>query len=151
MSKRFYLCSKETGIEYRVLHIMERGEAGFAYEILSVEGRRAIIEPTDADNFTVLTSSAAFDLGRILVSADAAEAIEGADESAYVLLTRHQNRDWGIIGPEDNRQNDVAVKDGSPLFSMYRLNDGTAIYVISDAESGTGARGRTFLMLPGEC
>jgi hypothetical protein len=151
MSKRFYLSDKVTGVDHRVLHIIERGEAGYAYEIQSVEGRRKLVEPQDAKHYMLVTSSTDFYLGRVLAGPGVMATLDSAGEGYHLLLVRYEVGDWGIIGPEDQRANDTAVRDGSRLFAAYRLDDGHVVYVMSDAEGPSGARGRTWITLPGDC
>lgn len=49
-------------------------------------------------------------------------------------LRRHLSCDWGDLPPEDEAQNERALREGGRLFSRYTTEDGTAYYVITEAD-----------------
>jgi len=91
-----------------------------------------------------------FDLGRILATPGALEAIEESDQSPVDFLRRHFNCDWGDVCDEDRQLNDAALDDGSRLFSAYNTGAGKEIWVITEAAGDDGGRLATTLLLPSE-
>jgi hypothetical protein len=75
------------------------------------------------------------------VTPGALEALEplGGRGKLLELLARHNAGDWGDIDPHDRRVNYDALKDGSRLMSVYKL-DGTTIYIITDGATNACER-----------
>lgn len=67
----------------------------------------------------------------------------GKDPAEYV--ERHRRGDWGEVSDEDKRANDHALEHGERLLSAYRLEDGTRLWIITEAN-----RAFTTLLLPDE-
>ena len=86
-----------------------------------------------------------FSLGQIVATPGALSALEEAGNSASEFLTRHVAGDWGDLCDEDRQANQEALQDGLRLLSAYRLNDGTKIWVITEAD-----RSVTTVLLPSE-
>jgi len=61
------------------------------------------------------------------------------------ILHRHQQGDWGDVGAEDRRTNDRARRRGGRLFSVYHYEDGTTVWVITEAD-----RSATAVLMPDE-
>ena len=49
-------------------------------------------------------------------------------------LKRHAKGDWGNLPPEDREQNEIALKDGSRLFSAYQHHRLPEIWIITEAD-----------------
>jgi hypothetical protein len=78
------------------------------------------------------------------------------------LLLRHLTGDWGDCYPEDAKLNEMALQDGSRLFSVYRLVDENALvevprskrsdlptaWCITNAANSAGVRDVTTILLP---
>jgi hypothetical protein len=86
-----------------------------------------------------------FSLGAIVATADAIAALEATGDKYCELLRRHERGDWGEIDPEDRGRNEEALKEGAQIFSVYRLSDGTKVWIITEAD-----RSVTTLLLPDE-
>ena len=86
-----------------------------------------------------------FSLGQTVSTPGALEALEEAGHTAGEFLVRHALGDWGDLCDEDRQANDEALKQGFRLLSAYRLNDGTRIWIITEAD-----RSVTTLLLPEE-
>jgi hypothetical protein len=86
-----------------------------------------------------------FALGRIVATPGALAALEAAGHTPLEFLHRHVRGDWGEVGVEDARANDVAVRNGLRVLSAYRTRRGTRLWVITEAD-----RQVTTLLLPGE-
>lgn len=86
-----------------------------------------------------------FNLGQLLSTPGAIEAAERTGESLSTFLARHAAGDWGVVDAEDKAANDRAVVVGARLLSAYLLNDGTKLWIISEAD-----RAATTVLLPDE-
>ena len=62
-----------------------------------------------------------------------------------MLLARHLSGQWGDLDAHDQQANDAALRDGSRLLSAYTLDDGTRIWVLTEAD-----RSSTCVLLPSE-
>jgi hypothetical protein len=86
-----------------------------------------------------------FALGAIVATSGALRAFEQTADDYSALLDRHQAGDWGEIEPEDRGVNEEALKEGARIFSVYRLSDGTKVWIITEAD-----RSSTCILLPEE-
>ena len=86
-----------------------------------------------------------FSLGLVVATPGALEALETAGQAPQELLARHAQCDWGDLVKDDIDANNHALEEGSRLFSAYNLNDGTRIWLITEAD-----RSVTTLLLPRE-
>ena len=88
--------------------------------------------------------SAKFDLGQIVATPGALEALGSAGQSPAEFLTRHVQGDWGEVDDEDKQANDDALKTGARLLSAYTALD-ERIWIITEAD-----RSSTCILLPSE-
>lgn len=86
-----------------------------------------------------------FPLGRVVATPGALEALAEAGQLPLLFVSRHARGDWGELPPEDVRENERALKEGSRLFSSYKTARGEKIWVITEAD-----RSATTLLLPEE-
>jgi hypothetical protein len=86
-----------------------------------------------------------FPLGRILATPGALEVLGECGQQASEFFSRHAAGDWGDIHPEDIGLNEQALLHGSRLMSVYQTNDGTKVWLITEAD-----RSATTLLLPEE-
>ena len=86
-----------------------------------------------------------FPLGRLLSTPRALEALAEAGDSIETFLARHSTGDWGTVCEDDRKENDFSVTNGFRLLSAYRLQDGTNIWIITEAD-----RSATTVLLPEE-
>ncbi len=91
-----------------------------------------------------------FTLGQLVATPGALAALETACESALKYVKRHVNGDWGIVGKEDAKSNDDAVKVGERILSAYLLSSGVKIWIITEAKDEKGNRLCTTVLLPEE-
>ncbi len=89
--------------------------------------------------------TALFDLGQLVGTPGALEALESARAEPGALLSRHVRGDWGELDEEDKRSNADAVKNGLRILSAYTLPTGVKLWVITEADRST-----TTLLLPAE-
>lgn len=95
-------------------------------------------------------TSAKFDLGRIVSTPGALEALTNAGQAPAQFLTRHAACDWGEVDDEDKQSNDEALTTGARLLSTYTLADDTRIWIITEATDEYGQREATTILLPDE-
>lgn len=96
------------------------------------------------------TGNAKFAMGKLLATPGALKALEEAGETALSLLGRHLRGDWGIVGSDDAKLNDEALKDGTRLLSAYRLKTGVKVWIITETADENGSRAATTILLPEE-
>jgi hypothetical protein len=88
---------------------------------------------------------ARFPLGQLRVAPGAAEAVLASGDNPLRFLLRHARGDWGRVCAEDRAVNDRAMHTGQRLLSAYTLSDGTALWIVTEAD-----RSETVLLLPEE-
>lgn len=84
---------------------------------------------------------ARFRLGKIASTPNALEEL--SPEDILLGIQRHQSGDWGDVAEEDRRANDLALEDGSRLFSRYQSATGVKFWIITEAD-----RSSTMVLLP---
>ena len=87
--------------------------------------------------------TAKFSPGSIVATPAALAALEAAGQRPLEFLSRHLRGDWGDVDAHDRRENELALKQGFRLLSVYRLTDGTRLWIITEAD-----RSATTLLLP---
>ena len=75
---------------------------------------------------------ALFPLGRTVATPGALEALTRTGTSPSELLDRHVTGDWGDVNTEDWEANERDLIDDERLLSVYHLEDGTKLYVITE-------------------
>ncbi len=60
-------------------------------------------------------------------------------------LKRHTAGDWGDLGQEDKKENELSLEKGFRLLSSYKYKDGTKIWIITEAD-----RSATTILFPEE-
>lgn len=86
-----------------------------------------------------------FQPGEVYITAGAEEALGRNQQYTYDFLWRHVQGDWGDMPEEDKESNDESIKAGGGCMSAYKLKDGTAIWVITEAD-----RSSSTILLPEE-
>jgi len=91
------------------------------------------------------TTTARFELGRILATPKAVNAMSEAGENALRLLKRHAHGDWGDLHEDDQRANELAIRRGMRILSAYVLSTEERVWIITEAD-----RSATTILLPEE-
>ena len=89
-----------------------------------------------------------FELGNVVSTPGAIDAMEKNNIGATELLDRHISGDWGVMGREDKASNDQALIDGSRIMSAYSLGPDAGmkvVWIITEHD-----RSVTTLLLPSE-
>ena len=91
----------------------------------------------------ILTSQMKFDLGQLVITPAALEAVPADD--ICNSINRHVCGDWGDLDDADRRENELALRAGLRLLSVYRATNGTKFYVLTEA-----CRTITTILLPSD-
>jgi hypothetical protein len=86
-----------------------------------------------------------FALGKLVSTPGALEALINAGQSPVEFLDRHIAGDWGQVCAADAAENELSVKEGFRILSVYTLKTGTRIWIITEAD-----RSSTCVLLPEE-
>lgn len=86
-------------------------------------------------------SATKFPLGRLVATPNALEHIPNPDIMAALL--RHLNGDWGDVDEHDREENELSLKEGFRLLSVYRSAKGVKFWIITEAD-----RSATTVLLP---
>ena len=86
-----------------------------------------------------------FTLGLVVATPGALAALEKTGQPVEEFIDRHITGDWGDVTDEDKESNDSSARKGYRVLSAYHLQDGTKIWVITEAD-----RSATTLLLPSE-
>lgn len=86
-----------------------------------------------------------FELGQIVATPEALQALQDAGQDPQEFLRRHQSGDWGELSPEDRRENEYSVNRHLRILSAYRTRKGVKLWVITEAD-----RSATTILLPEE-
>ena len=92
-----------------------------------------------------------FNGGRLVFTRGVNDLVAENSEFAKQVLDsvkRHLNGDWGDMDSEDKKANDLALKDGSRIFSAY--NGIKKIWIITEAEGEESIRSVTTVLFPDE-
>ena len=85
-----------------------------------------------------------FELGRVVATTDAVEAMAENNINISELLIRHVGGDWGILSDDDRLENEQSVKNGWRILSSYTINkNGDKVWIITEAD-----RTSTCVLLP---
>jgi len=82
-----------------------------------------------------------FRLGQTVITPNALDRLH--QEDVLASLKRHARCDWGDCCPEDAAENDLSLREGFRLLSVYRDRNGEKFWVITEAD-----RSATTILLP---
>jgi hypothetical protein len=92
------------------------------------------------------TTTARFELGRILATPGALRVMKEAGESPLKLLRRHVHGDFGDLHDDDDlRANELAIRQGMRVLSAYVLSTEERVWIITEAD-----RSSTTILTPEE-
>lgn len=86
-----------------------------------------------------------FASGRLMAAPGALEKLQANGRKPLEFFARHLSGDWGDVSPEDCQANDAASAQGARILSIYHLDDGTKVWIITEAD-----RSSTCILLPDE-
>ena len=88
---------------------------------------------------------ALFPLGQVVATPGALAEMEASGESLFSYLQRHLSGDWGEIDAHDRCENELSLREGFRLMSVYTLSNGIRFWIITEAD-----RSSTCVLLPEE-
>lgn len=83
-----------------------------------------------------------FPLGRVVITANAHTRL--SEQVVLASLARHANGDWGDVGEDDRRENELSLERGFRLLSVYEDQSET-FWIITEAD-----RSATTVLIPGD-
>jgi len=86
-----------------------------------------------------------FRLGRLCATNGAVRTLTRAAADPIEYVARHLAGDWGDVDAADAAANDRAVQVGERIISAYQLDDGSKIWIITEAD-----RSATTILLPSD-
>jgi len=86
-----------------------------------------------------------FPLGHVVATLGALATLQKAGKEPLAFLQRHARGDWGDLDPEDVQANELALRDGSRLFSAYQVTANVRLWIITESD-----RSYTTVLLPQE-
>lgn len=86
-----------------------------------------------------------FDLGTVVGTPGALQALEEAGQQPQEFLQRHHAGDWGDLDEHDRAANHAALREGGRLFSAYSTRNGTRLWIITEWD-----RSVTTILLPSD-
>lgn len=87
------------------------------------------------------TTERKFAPGQIVITANAQRTLSA--EYVHAALKRHLQGDWGDCCAEDAAENELSLKEGFRLFSVYHTDDEIKFWIITEAD-----RSATTVLLP---
>ena len=84
---------------------------------------------------------AKFPMGRMLITPAALESIPPDD--VHKAIARHAAGDWGDVDEHDRAENELSLREGFRLLSVYKTEGGEKFWIITEAD-----RSATTVLLP---
>jgi len=82
-----------------------------------------------------------FKLGQTVITRNALGRLH--PEDVLTSLKRHARCDWGDCDPEDAAENNLSLREGFRLLSVYRDRNGEKFWIITEADQSA-----TTILLP---
>lgn len=86
-----------------------------------------------------------FALGQTYITPGAEEALHIAGQTAIEFLRLHMSCDFGDLSDEDATENELSLREGFRVLSVYRTAKGNKLWIITEAD-----RSSTTILLPSE-
>ncbi len=75
---------------------------------------------------------ARFRLGKIVSTPNALDRL--TQEDILMGIQRHQAGDWGDVSEDDRTKNELSLKQGLRLWSVYHAGNGVKFWLITEAD-----------------
>ena len=86
-------------------------------------------------------SAAKFRAGRLMTTPNALARL--TPEEIFTALSRHITGDWGDVDKHDREENELSLREGFRLWSVYRSARSGKFWVITEAD-----RSQTTVLMP---
>jgi hypothetical protein len=87
-----------------------------------------------------MTTTPLFPLGHVVATRNALSTL--TPEEIATAIARHASGDWGEVPPDAWAENELSLKEGFRLFSVYRARD-QKFWIITESD-----RSATTVLLP---
>ena len=87
------------------------------------------------------TMTTTFPLGQLVITRNALDSLPS--EEVHAAIARHASGDWGDCCKDDAAENELSLKEGFRIFSVYHTEAGTKFWIITEAD-----RSLTTVLLP---
>lgn len=78
-----------------------------------------------------------FDVGEIIITPGASDALAANGKTADDLLARHQSGDWGNVSDQVREVNERGLVEQFNLQSLYPMPDGRQLIVVTNHQRTT--------------
>jgi hypothetical protein len=82
-----------------------------------------------------------FPLGQTVLTSNAMSQL--TQDDVLGALKRHAAGDWGDVCPEDAQENELSLREGYRLLSVYQSSAGVKFWIITEAD-----RSATTVLMP---
>jgi hypothetical protein len=82
-----------------------------------------------------------FGLGQMVITPNALNQLN--TEDVHSSICRHAHGDWGEVDEHDRQENELSLREGFRLLSVYTDRQGTKFWIITEAD-----RSVTTVLLP---
>jgi hypothetical protein len=83
------------------------------------------------ETIVIAIAEAKFPLGAIVITANAQAELDPIDVEQG--LSRHATGDWGELCPEDRKENELSLREGYRLMSVF-CSGGKRFWIITEAD-----------------
>lgn len=80
------------------------------------------------------TSALRFALGQTYIMPGAEEALMIVGQTAIEFLRRHTRCDFGALENDDIRENELSLREGFRVMSVYSKSRGQRLWIISETD-----------------
>jgi hypothetical protein len=95
---------------------------------------------------------ALFPLGQTFITPGAEEALMIAGQTGIEFLRRHVSGDFGELSDDDLSENELSLREGFRVLSVYRTANGQKLWIITEADRrSTTILPRRILTLKNTC
>lgn len=84
-----------------------------------------------------------FNPGKLVITPTASRSVPQMEIIRSII--RHTQGDWGVVGPEGRRENELALEAGFRLLSAYDSRAGQRFWILTEED-----RSATTILLPEE-
>jgi hypothetical protein len=102
-------------------------------------------QPRETTPTGAVSGQGRFSLGQIVATPAALEVLQRAGQKPWDFLARHVRGEWGEVDADDWAENEVSLREGFRLLSVYTTKAGETVWIISEAD-----RSVTTLLLPAD-
>jgi hypothetical protein len=98
-----------------------------------------------ANDANTTPSQVRFQLGRLLITSGASEALDEAGQSPQEFISRHARLEQGELSNEGHSENLFSVDKPLRIFSAFKTAQDVKLWIITEAD-----RSATTILLPSE-